>query len=185
MVADSGRVGLFAVAWRIALLTNVMISGIAGMAAPSFAEMYATGDRGGLRRAATHAVAMGLGLTAGPVLVMLMVPETLLGLLGQGFAGGATTLRILALGQLAAACFTALPELLGMTGHLADLRRINAASLLVLLAGCALLAPTLFNNGVAVATALAILVNGLGAAMAARRLLGIAPLRHLYEARKS
>ena len=175
MVADSARVGLFALAWRIALLTNVLISGVAGMASPTFAELHAAGDGPGLARAAGHAVKLGLGLTVGPVLVMLAVPAMLLGLLGQGFSGGALTLRILAIGQLGAACFTALPELLGMTGHLAELRRVNLAALVALLAGCALLSPLWFNDGAALAAALAILVNGAGAAMAARRTLGIVP----------
>ena len=175
MVADSARVGLFALAWRIALLTNVLITGVASMASPAFAELHAAGDRPGLARAAGHAVKLGLGLTVGPVLAMLAAPALLLGLLGQGFSDGALTLRILALGQLGAACFTALPELLGMTGHLADLRRVNLAALLVLLAGCALLSPLWYNDGAALAAALAILVNGAGAAMAARRTLGIVP----------
>jgi len=175
MVADSGRVGLFALAWRIALLTNVLITGVASMASPTFAGLHASGDRPGLTRAASHAVWLGLGLTVVPVLVMLAAPGFLLGLLGQGFSDGATTLRILAVGQLGAACFTALPELLGMTGHLADLRRVNLAALAVLLAGCALLSPLWSNDGAALATGLAILVNGAGAALAVRRTLGIVP----------
>lgn len=174
-VADSGRVGLFALAWRIALLTNVLISGIASMASPTFAELHAVDDRPGLARAAAHAVGLGLALTIVPVLVMLAVPGMLLGLLGQGFSDGAATLRILALGQLCAACFTALPELLGMTGHLAELRRVNLAALVALLAGCGLLAPFWSNDGTALATALAILINGAGAAYAVRRTLDIAP----------
>ena len=175
MVADSGRVGLFALAWRIALLTNVLITGVASMASPTFAGLHAAGDRPGLARAASHAVWLGLGLTVVPVLVMLAAPAFLLGLLGQGFSDGATTLRILAVGQLGAACFTALPELLGMTGHLADLRRVNLAALAVLLAGCALLSPLWSNDGAALAAGLAILVNGVGAALAVRRTLGIVP----------
>ena len=177
MTADSDRVGLFAVAWRVALLTNVLISGVAGMAAPTFAGLHAAGDRPGLAQAARHAVLLGLALTAAPVLVMLAAPGLLLGFLGQGFSDGATTLRILALGQFGAACFTALPELLGMTGHLADLRRVNMMAMTVLLMGCALLSPFWLNDGAALATTLAILVNGAGAAVAARRTLGIAPWR--------
>lgn len=177
ITADSVRVGLFAVAWRVALLTNVLIAGVAGMAAPTFAGLHAAGDRRGLAQAARHAVLLGLALTAGPVLVMLAAPELLLGFLGDGFSDGATTLRILALGQFAAACFTALPELLGMTGHLADLRRVNMIAMMVLLTSCALLSPFWLNNGAALATTLAILVNGAGAAIAARRALGIVPWR--------
>lgn len=178
-VADTGKVGLFALAWRIALLVNVLVSGIASMASPRFAELHAREDGDGLSRAVGNAVGLGLGLSILPVLTMLAVPGLLLGLLGQGFSEGASTLRILAIGQLFAACFTAMPELLGMTDHLADLRRINALSLLTLLAGCALLSPLLANDGAALATSAAILVNGAGAALAARRVLGVSPFRQI------
>ena len=177
MTADSARVGLFAVAWRVALLTNVLIAGVSAMAAPTFAGLHAVGDRAGLARAARHSVLLALALTAGPVLVMLAAPELLLGFLGDGFSDGATTLRILALGQFGAACFTALPELLGMTGHLADLRRVNMIAMTVLLTSCALLSPYWLNDGAALATSVAILVNGAGAALAVRRTLGIVPWR--------
>ncbi|MCA0201142.1 MAG: oligosaccharide flippase family protein [Proteobacteria bacterium] len=177
MTTDSARVGLFAVSWRVALLTNVLVSGVAAMAAPTFAGLHAVGDRAGLAQAARHAVLLGLALTAGPVLAMLAAPELLLGFLGDGFSDGATTLRILALGQFGAACFTALPELLGMTGHLADLRRVNVVAMMVLLTSCAVLSHFWLNDGAALAITLAILVNGAGAAIAARRALGIVPWR--------
>lgn len=177
MTADSARVGLFAVAWRVALLTNVLISGVSAMAAPTFAGLHAVGDRAGLAQAARHAVLLALALTAVPVLAMLVAPELLLGFLGDGFSDGATTLRILALGQFGAACFTALPELLGMSGHLADLRRVNIIAMTVLLTSCALLSPFWLNDGAALATSVAILVNGAGAALAVRRTLGIVPWR--------
>ncbi|MDR3517272.1 MAG: polysaccharide biosynthesis C-terminal domain-containing protein [Azospirillaceae bacterium] len=179
MVAASDAVGRFALAWRIALVTNVVVSAVTGMAVPKFAACDARGDRHDLARAATHAVGLGVGLGLVPVLAMLALPVPLLGLFGHGYATGAATLRILALGQLIAACFTAMPELLGMTGHTAILRRINMASALVLLAATLLLAPAWGSAGAATATVLAILVNGGGAAWAAHRSLGIAPLRDL------
>jgi O-antigen/teichoic acid export membrane protein len=180
MVTSTDKVGLFALSWRIALLVNVLVSGIASMAAPRFAELHARGESEGLSAAISHAVGLGLGLSVVPVLAMLLAPSFLLGLVGNGFAQGAATLRILALGQFAAACFTALPELLGMTDHLSDLRRINALSVLTLLGGCALLSPILSNDGAALATSAAILVNGAGSARAARRRLGIAPFGRLW-----
>jgi O-antigen/teichoic acid export membrane protein len=179
MVATSRTVGLFALAWRIALVINVLISGVAGMAAPRFAELHAGGNRPALAEAAAQAVGLVLCLALIPALAMLILPGPLLGIFGHGYADGALTLRILAIGQLGAACFTAMPELLGMTAHTASLRRINAFSLVVLLAGSAILAPLWGSAGAAVATSLAILINGGGAALAARRHLGIVPLSRL------
>jgi O-antigen/teichoic acid export membrane protein len=180
IVASSRQTGLFALAWRVALIVNLLISGVAGMAAPKFAELYARANRQALALAAAQAVGLVLCLALPLVAIMLAAPAELLRGFGQGYEQGATTLRILAIGQLGAACFTAMPELLGMTSHAAALRRINACSLLVLLAGLGILAPLWGSAGTAAATSLAIITNGAAAAWAAHRLLGIAPLAILY-----
>lgn len=180
MVASTQAVGMFALAWRVALLVNIAISGVASMAAPKFAALHARGDRAALARAATQAVGLGLGLAVLPVAAMLLAPAQLLDLFGHGYGQGASTLRILALGQMGAACFTAMPELLGMTAHAASLRRINGLSLAVLLVGAAFLAPLWSSAGTAVATALAIVVNGGAAAWVAHRHLGVAGPVQLY-----
>jgi O-antigen/teichoic acid export membrane protein len=175
MVADNRQVGLFALAWRIALLINVVVAAVAGMAAPKFAELFALSDRAGLRRASAQAIALALAVAALPLAVMLIAPTPLLAMFGSAFGQGATTLRILALGQLAAAACTALPELLGMTAHLSSLRRINALALVVLLVATPPLASLFGAEGAAAATALTIAVNGGAAAWAVHRHLAIWP----------
>jgi O-antigen/teichoic acid export membrane protein len=182
VVASSRTVGVFALAWRVALLVNVALSGISAMAAPKFSEAYVLDDKRRLTQVAAHTVGFGLALAVIPVLIMLAVPATLLGLLGQGFADGATTLRILAIGQLAAACFTAMPDLLGMTACTASLRRINALSLTFLLPVATGLGWALGAEGAAIAVSLTILLNGGSAAWEAHRHLGIAPLPLLCDA---
>ena len=181
MTADSRQVGLFALAWRVSLLANVLVSSITGLVSPRFARFHARGDQSSLSRTAAQAVGFGLGLSVLPVAAMLAVPSLLLGLVGKGFTDGEGTLRILAVGQLGAACFTAMPELLGMTGRLADLRRVNLLSLVTLLAAAVMLTPWLASDGAAIATALAILVNGAAAAWAAHRALAITPWRTLFD----
>jgi O-antigen/teichoic acid export membrane protein len=180
IVASDHSVGLYAVAWRIALVTNITTSGVSSMATPRFAELYGLGDRAGLARAAAQSVGLGVGLALLPSIIMLTAPGLLLGFLGPGYEDGAMTLRILACGLLAATLFTAMPELLGMTGHMASLRRSNLLSLAVLLCLSMLLAPRWTNIGAAIATASAVLVNVAAAAWAVRNHLGITPLSSLY-----
>lgn len=177
ILASDSQVGLFALAWRIALLVNIVVSGIAAMASPRYAALHARQDMKGLNRAAAQAIVLSLGLSVLPVAVMLAVPAPLLDLFGQGYAGGAPVLRILALGQLAAALSASMPELLGMTGHMKSLRRLNSASLAVLLVGAAALAHGWGAAGTAWAVALSITVNGLGALALARRDLNLSPWR--------
>ncbi len=182
IVASSQVVGAFSLAWRIALIINVLISGVASMAAPRFAAIHARNDAEALTRTATQVVALVLGLSIVPALVMLIVPGLLLGLFGQGFSQGAVMLQILAVGQLGAACFTAMPELLGMTDHAATLRRVNFMALAVLAVTTALLVPWLEGEGAALAISITVIANGLAAALAAHRLLRIAPLHAIIAA---
>ncbi|NIE64163.1 hypothetical protein F3J17_09835 [Burkholderia sp. Ax-1719] len=180
IVATSRETGLFALAWRLALVVNLLISGVTGMAAPRFASLFARQDIEGLQRSAAQAVGIVLCLALPFTACMLVFPERLLALFGAGYGAGATALRVLALGQLAAACFTAMPELLGMTAHTSVLYRINFYSVTVLLIGLAVLAPLGGSVGAAAAASLALAVNGAIAAWAAHRLLGVAPLAALW-----
>lgn len=180
IVASSRETGLFSLAWRLALVINLLISGVTGMAAPRFASLFARNDLDGLQKSAAQAVGLVLCLALPFALCMLAVPERLLALFGHGYGAGATALRVLALGQLAAACFTAMPELLGMTAHTSVLYRINLYSMAILLIGLAVLTPLGGSVGAAVAASLAIAVNGAVAAGAARRLLGVFPLAMLW-----
>ncbi|VVE90068.1 oligosaccharide flippase family protein [Pandoraea bronchicola] len=180
IVATSRETGLFALAWRLALVVNILISGVTGMAAPRFASLYARQDLPGLERSAAQAIGLVLCLALPVTLGMLLVPQHLLGLFGHGYDDGASALRVLALGQMAAACFTAMPELLGMTAHTRALMRINVVSVGVLLLCLAVLTPLGGSVGASVAASLAITVNGAAAAWAARRLLGVSPFTTLW-----
>lgn len=176
IVASAREAGLYALAWRIALVINLLISGVSSMASPRFAELHVRQDTSGLNRSAAQATGLVLCMALPAAACMLLFPEQLLRLFGPGYEEGASTLRILALGQIAAACFTATPEILAMTAHASSLYRINACSLAVLLIGLAVLSAPGGSIGAAAATSLAIAVNGAAASWAAYSLLGVFPL---------
>ena len=176
IVASNREVGLYALAWRIALAINLLIATVAAISAPRFAALHATGDQLALRRASGQAIAFVAALAIVPVMVMLAFPVRLLGLVGHGFEAAAPTLRLLLIGQLAAVLCTASAELLGMTDHAATLRRINLATLAFLAATLALLGSRWGSEGAALATSLTIAVNGLATSLAVRRHLGFVPL---------
>ena len=180
IAASPQQTGLFALAWRIALINLLFINGVTGMAAPKFAALHARNDLHGLNRSAAQAIGLVLCLALPVTACMLLFPEHLLAVFGPGYSAGATTLRILAIGQLVAACFAGMPDLLGMTAHLAALRTINFISLGVLLVGLLVLVPTGGSMGAAVATSLAIAFNAAAAGWAAHRLLGLFPLATVW-----
>lgn len=174
-LAGSGDVGLFALAWRIALLVNLVSSSVAAMAAPRYADLHTRGERAGLELAARHAIILCLLLAVPPVAVMLLVPGPLLGLVGPGYESGAGVLRVLALGQLAAAAACSMPELLGMTGHMAILGRLNILTMVAL--ACAAPLFTLVGGAVGMACALllSIIINAVGSMWGVHRDLRLSP----------
>lgn len=175
IVASEGVVGAYAMAWRLALVLNLLVVAVAAMASPRFADCGARGDAAGLRR--TAALSLGIVLALGlPVLVVLLVGAPwFLALFGQGFESGATAMRVLLLGQ-AWLMFTATaPELLGMTGHEKAVKGINLAAILIYAPVLVLLSWWLGGTGAALANLIAAIVSGGGAMWLARRLLGFAP----------
>ena len=150
------------------------------MAAPKVAALHARSDLHTRTLSAALAIGLVLCLALPVTACMLLFPERLLAVFGPGYSAGATTLRILAIGQLVAACFAGMPDLLGMTAHLAALRTINFISLGVLLVGLLVLVPTGGSMGAAVATSLAIAFNAAAAGWAAQRLLGLFPLATVW-----
>lgn len=180
-LAGSGEVGLFALAWRIALLVNLVVSSVAAMAAPGYARLHTKGERAGLAGAARQAILLCLALSLPAVAVMMLAPATLLGLVGGGYESGAGVLRVLALGQLAAAAACSMPELLGMSGRMRTLRRLNILTMAALIVAAPLF--TLVGEGVgaggavgmAWAVLLSIIINAGGSLWGVRRELGVSP----------
>lgn len=179
-VATNRDAGLFALTWRMALIINMLISGATGLAMPKIAELYARGDTRALEKNASQVIGLVVCLALPVTVVLLLFPVQLLALFGRGYDQGATTLSILVIGQFMAACFTALPEMLGMTVHIRALYKINIYTLAALLIGLTVLVPLGGSAGAALATSLAIVVNGATAAWMAHRLLGVAPLARLW-----
>ena len=175
IVASEAVVGAYAMAWRLALVLNLLVVAVAAMASPRFADCGARGDTAGLRR--TAALSLGIVLALGlPVLAILLIGAPwFLALFGQGFESGATAMRVLLLGQ-AWLMFTATaPELLGMTGHEKAVKGINLAAILIYAPVLVVLSWWLGGTGAGLANLIAAIVSGGGAMLLARRLLGFSP----------
>lgn len=169
MAADAATVGAFSIASRISMLIWVIIISIGTLAAPRYAALHRLGDAEGLR-AYNRLVQRGAAIVAVPAtLVMLAVPEFLLGLISADFRMAALALQILALGQMANALFSCQDILLAMAGRGEVLRRLNLLQLAVGLLLCGVLIPAFGLLGAAVAASLTVLQGALGTHWAARR----------------
>ncbi len=180
MYAATTVVGQYALAWRIVLVLNILVSAMAAIASPQFARAAAVKNEGELQRVAAQAVGLTVALSVLPIVLLAAMPGYFLSVFGPGYAQAAGILRILLAGQAVLVFCTAVPELLGMTGCARVLTRINVASLVFLLLLLALLTPHYGAIGAASATAATMALNGVAVSIAARRHLGFVPLFKLY-----
>ncbi len=180
IVASTVEVGRYAVAWRIVLALNLLVSAMGAIASPQFARAAAQGDHGLMRKVASNSVGLTLALSGFPVVLLALNPAFFLSRFGPAYVPASPALRVLLIGQFVMILCTTVPELLGMTGHAKSLMRINVVCMAVLLLGLAAFSPHFGAAGAAAATAITMIANAIGVSFAARRDLGIIPLADSY-----
>ena len=176
MVASTADVGRYALAWRIVLVLNLLVSAMAAIASPQFARAHAQGDDEALVRISAQIVGLTTALSIMPFVVLAAYPMFFLTRFGAGYAAAAPILRILLAGQGVLVLCTAMPELLGMAGFARLLMKINLVSLTVLLLALTWLSRSYGSEGAAIATALTMAVNGIAVSIAVKRRFGFIPI---------
>ena len=143
--------GVFAVANRGAAVVALGFAGVAAVAAPRIALLWAQRDLRGLDALLKQCALLSGGVAALAVVVIAVLRDQLLSLFGPGFVSGGAALVILSIGQLAYATIGIRATALLMTGG----ERRAAFTLVVTLALTtvlsALLIPSMGENGAAVA----------------------------------
>lgn len=168
-------VALFSGAMRTAMLASFILVAVNSIAAPKFAAMYRNGDIEGLRRTAVLSTRMMVVGALPVVLVMLLMPEWLMGLFGDEFRAADSALMILAVGQFVNVATGSVGYLLAMSGN-ERLLRFNAfiGALLAIILGAGLI-PAYGLTGAAIATSTAIGAQNLLCAYHVRKVLKINP----------
>ena len=167
-------------AWRLALALNLLVVAMAAFASPRFAAAAARDDSEALQRTATQSLAITLALGVAPLAALAIGAPFWLGLFGEGFASGATALRILLAGQAILMLAACTPELLGMTGHERPLLRLNQIAVLIYAPLLVALSVWANDVGAAIATVAIALITGVGSSILAQRHLGFVPLTLLF-----
>lgn len=166
------EIAQLAVAQRTAMLVSFILMAVNMVVAPRFAALHAAGNTEGLRKMALTAVRlMALGATP-MVAVMLIFPDFLMGLFGEGFAGGAVLLQILAVGQFVNVVTGSVGYLLSMSGHERDLRNTLLIVAPISVVITFVLVPLYGALGAAISTALAVGAQNLLAVYWVKRRLG-------------
>lgn len=114
---DKESLGIYAAANRLAEIMIFPTYVLTAYLAPMISELYSQGARADLQRVTTLTANMALGCAVIIVLPLVVIPELLLGLFGPDFSQGATTLRLLAVGEFVATITPFAAFMLTMTGH--------------------------------------------------------------------
>lgn len=169
---SSELVAQLAVAQRTAMLASFVLIAVNLVVAPRFAALHRQGDMAGLESLAILSVKL-IGVLALPVIgVMLIFPSWLMGLFGEGFAGGSQLLQILAVGQFINAITGSVGYLLMMSGHERDMRNVTLISGSTALGLTWLLTIGFGATGNAVGTAIAVATQNLLAVYFVKKRLG-------------
>jgi O-antigen/teichoic acid export membrane protein len=143
--------------------------------APSFARLWALGDRSGLQQAARLAARIGLAIAAPIVLALALVGPFILELVGPGYVSAYQPMMMLAGGYLVATLGGASTRLLLAAGRerlvaviVCSMAGLDAVANFVLI-------PPLGIEGAAIATVIASVTGMLWSWAATRRLVHVAP----------
>ncbi len=110
------EVGIYNVAYKMAMITSVTLTAINTISAPKFAEFWGKGDIKGLAKVAQQSTKL-IFWTSFPILLLFLIfPKPILSIFGEEFKVGAIALMILTIGQFINAIFGSVGYILQMTG---------------------------------------------------------------------
>ncbi|PCI50742.1 MAG: hypothetical protein COB58_03100 [Thalassobium sp.] len=167
---------LLSAAQRTAMLTSFVLMVVNMVAAPRYARMWKEGDLAGIKRLAKWSTRGMIAMVAPIIAIMLLLPEKVMGLFGEGYEQAAALLVIMALGQFINVATGSVGYLLNMSGHEKDYRRVT---LFVgpLTIACSYGLTILFGVlGAAIATAIGISLQNIFALHQVKKRLGFFPV---------
>ncbi len=177
--ANSTETSLFSVANRLVLQIGTVLIVLGNVYAPRFAALHEQGNRHQLENLARRVSRTMIGISALPVVGMLLAPGLLLSVFGEEFVVAESTLRLLTLGQLVNALTGPGGYLLVMAGRARQLRAVLLATLVLTVPGAWLLAGSFGASGAALAIAVGVVTNNLVINLLVVRHLDIQPIPFL------
>ena len=187
VVASQQEVGIYAMAWRLVLVINLLTVVIAAVASPRFAVAAMSANTGDLKLLSTHVLGVSLALSALPVLFLAIGSTYFLSLLGAGFAAGVATFQILLASQVILLLSACTPEMLGMSGNEKPIQFLNRIAMIMYIPVLIILSMNFGDEGAAAATVSMTLMISIGSSLLAKKHLGFIPLLQLLhlEGRRS
>jgi len=152
MFLGTHEVGVYTIVVKISLVVSFVIIAMDYIAAPKFAELYASGDINRLKYVAKLSSRL-MFWAALPILVVIIIFATqILNTFGNEFISGVTALIILGIGQFARIALGCVGYFLNMTGEQDTFRNIMVLATIINIALNIALIPRYGINGAAMAT---------------------------------
>ncbi len=145
-------VGVYNTTLKISAVIGITLVAISSIAAPKIAELHVQKDKDKFKRFVKQTSFINFSLSFPIFIVIILFPEFLLGLFGEEFLKGASTLIILSIGQIFGAFSGATIHILNMTGHEKISQNILLSTAMINLILNYILVPKYGIVGAAVAT---------------------------------
>ncbi|SDQ14535.1 flippase [Flagellimonas zhangzhouensis] len=139
--STSDQVGIFNVCLRIANLVSLILIVVNTIAAPKISELFWAKNFKGLDKFIQQASKMIFWISLVSILVVITFSNFILGVFGNDFKSGVTTLVYLAIGQAINTISGPAGLFLNMSGNQKTLRNIMAITTIFVLVGYAVLVP--------------------------------------------
>jgi O-antigen/teichoic acid export membrane protein len=175
-LVSSSEVAYLTAAQRTAMLTSFVLMVVNMVVAPRYALLWKENKLNEIQRLAKWSTRGMVALALPVIIVMLVMPDFIMGLFGDEFVVAGNLLAIMAIGQFINVATGSVGFLLNMSGHERDFRRVTmfAGPLTIILSYFFIVQWGVI--GAAIATAVGLSLQNLGALFMVRKRLGFWPV---------
>ena len=151
------EVGIYAIVIKFALLTTFVLSSINTIVAPKFAELYYGNQLDILEKVVKKSSKMIFYSTLPIIIGLVIFGEFVLGLFGEEFVAGYTSLTILVFGQFINTSVGSVGYLMNMSGYQKEFNYIMMTSAIINILLNMILIPKYGISGAAIASVISLI----------------------------
>ncbi len=141
ILATTDEVGLYAIAYRTAMLVGFLLLAINSFIAPKISVLYNKGEIKKIHSLAILSTRIMIFLTTPIFLLILIYPDSIMSIFGNDFKGGTSALLLLAIGQFVVILVGPVGMLLAMTGNESIIKKSSLISALICILICIFFIP--------------------------------------------
>lgn len=169
---DEASVGLYNIAYKVSVVTSIVLTSINSISAPKFAELWSKNDKYNLLVVAQKSAKLIFFVSLPIILILLLFPKWVLSFFGPGFDQASYVLVILVVGQLVNAWSGSVGYLLQMTDdHKYHQKIIMIGAILNVILNFVLI-PIMGIEGAAFASTISIVFWNISFSIRVKKILG-------------